>query len=91
MVHQFLSGASGLAVLVAVGRALETGDSSRRIGNFWVDLTRGLLYFVIPLSVLWAIPLVWQGVPQTWKPYPNASLMEPYTTQVQKTDDKGNN
>ena len=46
---------------------------------------------MIPLSVLWAIPLAWQGFPQTWKPYPNANLMEPYTTQVQKTDDKGNN
>jgi K+-transporting ATPase ATPase A chain len=90
MVHQFLSGASGLAVLVAVGRALKRA-TVKSIGNFWVDLTRGLLYFVIPLSVLWAIPLAWQGVPQTWKAYPNASLMETYTTQVQKTDDKGNN
>jgi K+-transporting ATPase ATPase A chain len=50
-----------------------------------------MLYFVMPLCVLWTIPLAWQGVPQTWKPYPTASLMEPYTTQVQKTDDKGNN
>jgi K+-transporting ATPase ATPase A chain len=90
MVHQFLSGASGLAVLVAVGRALKRA-SVKTVGNFWVDLTRGLLYFVLPISVLWAIPLAWQGVPQTWKPYPTASLMEPYTTQVQKTDDKGNN
>jgi potassium-transporting ATPase potassium-binding subunit len=90
MVHQFLSAASGLAVLVAVGRALKRA-SVRSIGNFWVDMTRGLLYFVIPLSILWAIPLAWQGVPQTWKPYQTATLMEPYTTQVQKTDDKGNN
>jgi K+-transporting ATPase ATPase A chain len=90
MVHQFLSGASGLAVLVAVGRALKRA-SIKTVGNFWTDLTRGLLYFVIPLSVIWAIPLAWQGVPQTWKPYQTANLMEPYTTQVQKTDDKGNN
>jgi K+-transporting ATPase ATPase A chain len=90
MVHQFLSGASGLAVLVAVARALKRA-TVKSIGNFWVDLTRGLLYFVIPLSIIWAIPLVWQGVPQTWKPYQTANLMESYTTQVQKTDDKGNN
>jgi K+-transporting ATPase ATPase A chain len=90
IVHQFLSGASGLAVLVAVGRALKRA-TVKSIGNFWVDLTRGLLYFVIPLSVVWAIPLAWQGVPQTWRPYQTANLMEPYTTQVQKTDDKGNN
>jgi K+-transporting ATPase ATPase A chain len=88
MVHQFLSGASGLAVLVAVARALKRA-SVKSVGNFWVDLTRGLVYFVIPLSVLWAIPLAWQGVPQTWKPYQTANLLEPYTTQVQKTDDKG--
>jgi potassium-transporting ATPase potassium-binding subunit len=90
MTHQFLSGAAGLAVLVAVGRALKRA-TIKSIGNFWTDLTRGLLYFVIPLSALWAIPLVWQGVPQTWKPYPTANLVESYTTQVQKTDDKGNN
>jgi K+-transporting ATPase ATPase A chain len=90
MVHQFLSGASGLAVLVAVARALKRA-SVKTVGNFWVDLTRGLLYFVIPLSVIWSIPLAWQGVPQSWKPFANASLMESYTTQVQKTDDKGNN
>jgi K+-transporting ATPase ATPase A chain len=90
MVHQFISGATGLAVLVAVGRALKRA-SVKTVGNFWADVTRGLVYFIIPLSVLWAIPLAWQGVPQTWKAYPNASLMEPYTTQVQATDAKGNN
>jgi K+-transporting ATPase ATPase A chain len=87
-VHQFISGAAGLAVLVAVGRALAR-SSVKSIGNFWVDLTRCTLYVVIPLSILWAIPLAWQGVPQTWKSYPTASLVEPYTGQVQKTDDKG--
>jgi K+-transporting ATPase ATPase A chain len=88
-VHQFLSGAGGLAVLVAVGRALKR-HTTKTIGNFWVDLTRALLYIVIPLSSVFAIPLVWQGVPQTWKPYPDAKLLESYTTQVPKTDDKGN-
>jgi len=90
MVHQFISGTTGLAVLVAVGRALHRASLST-IGNFWADLTRGMIYFVMPLCVLWSIPLAWQGVPQTFKAYPNAQLMEPYTTQVQKTDDKGNN
>ena len=88
-VHQFLSGAIGLAVLVAVGRALARA-SIKTIGNFWADLTRCTLYIVIPLSVIWAMPLAWQGVPQTWKAYPNATLVESYTAQVQKTDDKGN-
>jgi K+-transporting ATPase ATPase A chain len=87
-VHQFLSGAAGLAILVAVGRALARA-SVKSIGNFWVDLTRCTLYVVIPLSILWAIPLAWQGVPQTWKAYPTANLVEPYIAQVQKTDEKG--
>ncbi len=89
-VHQFLSGAIGLAILVAVGRALKRA-SVKTVGNFWTDMTRCLVYIVIPLSVIWAIPLMWQGVPQTWKPYQTANLLEPYTTQIQKTDDKGNN
>ncbi len=85
MVHQFLSGAVGIAVLVAVGRALKRA-TVKTIGNFWVDLTRGLLYIVLPLSILWAIPLAWQGVPQTWKPYQTASLVEPYIAQGQKVE-----
>jgi K+-transporting ATPase ATPase A chain len=88
-VHQFLSGAAGIAVLAAVARALKRA-SVKSIGNFWTDLTRCTLYIVIPLSVVWAIPLAWQGCPQSWKPYVSASVIEPYTTQVQKTDDKGN-
>jgi len=89
MVHQFLSGAVGLAVLVAVGRALSR-HSMKSIGNFWTDLTRGVLYIQLPLCLLMAVPLAWQGCPQTLKPYIEAKLVEPYTTQVPKTDDKGN-
>jgi K+-transporting ATPase ATPase A chain len=88
-VHQFLSGAAGIAVLAAVARGLKRA-SAKSIGNFWTDLTRCTIYIVIPMSVLWAIPLMWQGVPQTWKAYPTATLVEPYTTQVQKTDASGN-
>src|SRR5208283_4765290 len=89
MTHQFLSGAVGLAVLVAVGRALKRA-TVKSIGNFWADLTRSLIYIVIPLSILWAIPLAWQGVPESWGAYPSAHVVEPYTTQIPKTDDKGN-
>ncbi len=80
MVHQFLSGAVGISVLVAVGRALKRA-TVKTIGNFWVDLTRGLLYIVLPLSILWAIPLTWQGVPQTWKSYQTAELVETHAPQ----------
>jgi K+-transporting ATPase ATPase A chain len=88
-VHQFLSGTGGIAVLVAVARGLSRA-SAKSIGNFWVDLTRCMLYITIPLSVIWAVPLVWQGVPQTWAAYPTANIVQPYTTQVQKTDAQGN-
>ena len=88
MVHQFLSGAVGLAVLVAVGRALRR-HSAKTIGNFWTDLTRGVLYIQLPLCLLMSIPLAWQGCPQTLKPYVDAKLVEPYTTQVPKADDQG--
>lgn len=89
MVHQFLSGAVGLAVMVAVGRALAR-HTVQTIGNFWVDLTRCVLYIVLPLSALFAIPLAWQGCPQTWSAYVGAKLTEPYTTQVQTNDASGN-
>ncbi|MGD1084322.1 MAG: potassium-transporting ATPase subunit KdpA [Verrucomicrobiota bacterium] len=88
-VHQFISGAAGLAILVAVGRALARA-SCKTIGNFWVDLTRCVIYIVLPLSVLWAIPLAWQGVPETWKAYPNAKLMESYSAPVPALDASNN-
>jgi K+-transporting ATPase ATPase A chain len=89
MVHQFLSGAVGLAVLVAVGRALKR-HTTKSIGNFWADLTRCVLYIQLPICVVTAIPLAWQGCPQTIKPYLDAKLVEPYTTQVQANDANGN-
>ena len=88
-VHNFVSAATGIAVMLAVIRGL-TRASSKTLGNFWVDLTRTTLYILLPLSVVLAIFLVGQGVVQTFKPYASAKLLEPYTTQVQKTDDKGN-
>jgi K+-transporting ATPase ATPase C chain len=77
MVHQFLSGLSGLAVLVAVGRALKRA-TVRSVGSFWVDLTCGLLYFVIPLSVIWAIPLAWQVVTRDGKIIGSALLAQQF-------------
>ena len=67
-VQNFLSAASGIAVLVALIRGFvrhETGT----IGNFWVDLTRSTLYVLLPLSVLLAVVLAAQGVVQSFAPY----------------------
>jgi potassium-transporting ATPase potassium-binding subunit len=88
-VHQFLSGAIGLAVLAAVARGLRRA-SAKSIGNFWTDLTRCTLYIVIPLSALWAVALLWQGVPETLRAYPTAHLVETRVEQVAKTDAAGN-
>jgi K+-transporting ATPase ATPase A chain len=64
-VRNFTSAATGLAVAIALIRGL-TRRSTKTLGNYWVDLTRGVLYLLLPLSILGALVLVWQGVPQTW-------------------------
>ena len=66
-VRNFTSAATGLAVAIALIRGL-TRRSVKTLGNYWVDLTRGVLYILLPFSVIGALVLVWQGVPQTWDP-----------------------
>ena len=88
-VHNFLSAATGIAVMLAVTRGL-TRAATKTLGNFWVDITRTTLYLLLPLSVVLAVALVGQGVVQTFRGYGSANLVETYTTQVPKTDDKGN-
>jgi K+-transporting ATPase ATPase A chain len=79
-VQSFLSAASGIAVAIALIR----GFARRRaatIGNFWVDLTRGTLYVLLPICILAAIFLLAEGVPQTLAPAATASTLEG-STQV---------
>jgi K+-transporting ATPase ATPase A chain len=57
------------------------------IGNFWVDMVRGCLWVLLPISIVGALLLVWQGVPQNLKPYDTAKLLEPQ--QVQKVSQDG--
>jgi len=75
-VQNFLSAATGMAVLVAMIRGFR-GRSAATIGNFWRDLTRGTLYILLPLSLGWAILLASQGVVQTFGRYQSASLIQP--------------
>ena len=63
-VRNFTSAATGMAIAIALIRGL-VRRSSKTIGNYWVDLTRGILYVLLPISVVFAVILVWQGVPQT--------------------------
>jgi K+-transporting ATPase ATPase A chain len=73
--QNFLAGAAGLAVGIAFIRGLAREKSST-LGNFWVDLTRSLLWVLLPASVLVSVALVWQGVPMNWRPYTLASGLE---------------
>jgi K+-transporting ATPase ATPase A chain len=67
-VQNFLSAATGMAVLIALIRGISR-HSSKTLGNFWVDLTRSTLYILLPLALILSIALVSQGVVQTFKPY----------------------
>ena len=74
-VHNFLSAATGIALAVALIRGFAR-RSSQALGNFWVDLTRGALYVLLPLAVIVALALVWQGVPQNLGNYTGAVTLE---------------
>ncbi|MBF0131264.1 MAG: potassium-transporting ATPase subunit KdpA [Magnetococcales bacterium] len=75
-VQNFLSAATGMAVLAALMRAF-TRRESGVIGNFWVDMTRSILYILLPLSLLLSLALVGQGVVQTFEPYRSVHLVQP--------------
>src|ERR1039457_4239993 len=64
-VQNFVSAAMGLAVAIALVRGL-VRRSAKTLGNFWVDMTRGVLYVLLPICLVFAVILIWQGVPQTW-------------------------
>ena len=74
-VQNFVSAAIGLAVLVALCRGISR-RSAHTLGNFWVDMTRATLYGLLPLCVVLALFLVWQGVPQTFAHYVNAVTLQ---------------
>ena len=75
-VQNFLSAAAGLAILIAFIRAFARHSTST-LGNFWVDLTRSVLYILLPLSIILAMILVSQGVVQTFSTSVTATLTQP--------------
>ena len=83
--QNFLSAAVGMAVLVALIRGFVRKNSAT-IGNFWVDLVRGTLYILLPLSLLYSVALGSQGVVQTFDNYVTAQLVEPLTVHNATTD-----
>lgn len=74
-VQNFVSAATGLAVFIALARGI-IKKSSGEIGNFWVDLTRGTIYILLPLSLILAILLIGQGVVQNFHSYAVVSTLE---------------
>jgi K+-transporting ATPase ATPase A chain len=87
-IHNFTSAAVGIAIAAAFVRGIAR-HSTRLLGNFWVDTVRVIYYLLLPLCLVFAIFLVSQGMIQNFVPYSKAKLLESYTIQVQKTDDKG--
>ncbi|MFN8579451.1 MAG: potassium-transporting ATPase subunit KdpA [Gemmatimonadaceae bacterium] len=73
--HNIISAAVGMAVAVAFVRGIAR-RSAGRLGNFWVDLTRGTLYVLIPLSLIMALVIVQQGVIQNFKTYVEVTTLE---------------
>jgi K+-transporting ATPase ATPase A chain len=88
-VQNFVSAATGMAVLVALIRGFAR-RTSQSIGHFWEDLTRTTLYILLPLSLVLAVALVSQGVVQTFSPYAKASVIQPtgYDEPVMDKDGK---
>ncbi len=73
--HNFVSAAAGIAVAIAVIRGVARTDG-KGLGNFWVDMTRALLYVLVPISVVGGLVLVWTGIPQNFHSYLDVSSLE---------------
>jgi potassium-transporting ATPase potassium-binding subunit len=86
--HNFASAAVGIAIAAALVRSIAR-SSARTLGNFWVDLIRTTYYLLLPLSLVFAVVLVSQGMIQNFGPFTKAKLVEPMTVSVEKKDDKG--
>jgi K+-transporting ATPase ATPase A chain len=73
--QSFIAAAVGLCVAIALARGIAR-EKSTTIGNFWVDLTRGILYVLLPLSILFALAFVWQGEPQNLAGYTTVATLD---------------
>jgi len=73
--QNFVAAGTGLAVAIALMRGFARGGAET-IGNFWTDLTRGILYVLLPLSVLFGLAFLVQGVPQNFHPYLDVTTLD---------------
>jgi K+-transporting ATPase ATPase A chain len=88
-VQNFLSAATGIAVVIALIRGF-VRHGAQSIGNFWADVTRATLYVLLPLSVILALLLAGQGVVQNFSAYQDIQTLETLAYQAPKTDAAGN-
>jgi K+-transporting ATPase ATPase A chain len=84
--HNFASAAVGIALAIAFVRGIARKEKET-LGNFWVDMTRSILWVLLPACIVYALLLVSQGAVQNLRPYDTAKLIEPQ--QVQKTGTDG--
>ncbi|MFO1317515.1 MAG: potassium-transporting ATPase subunit KdpA [Burkholderiales bacterium] len=87
-VQNFVSAATGMAVLVALIRGF-TRRQTKAIGNFWFDLVRSTVYILLPLSLVLALALASQGVVQSFAPYGTVTLVQPVTYEAPVTGADG--
>src|SRR5258708_3060895 len=88
--HNFTSAATGIVLAIVIIRGLARKETDK-LGNFWVDMTRCLLWVLLPLCLVGSLVLVSQGVVQNLKPYTTVELTEPQTVQVTGADGKTSN
>ena len=87
-IHNFTSAAVGIAIAAALVRGIAR-HTAQTIGNFWADTVRVTYYLLVPISLVFALFLVSQGMIQNFKSYDTAKTYEAYTTQVPKLDAAG--
>ena len=87
-IHNFTSAATGIAIAAAFVRGLAR-HSVRTIGNFWVDVVRTAYYLLLPISLVFAVFLISQGVIQNFSPYTKVKLVEPFKISVEKKNERG--
>jgi K+-transporting ATPase ATPase A chain len=85
--HNFASAAVGIALAIAVIRGIARKETDK-LGNFWVDVTRCLLWVLLPICLVGSLIFVSQGAIQNLKPYTTVELVEPQNVQVTGTDGK---
>jgi K+-transporting ATPase ATPase A chain len=85
--HNFVSAAVGIVLAIVVIRGIARKETDK-LGNFWVDTTRCLLWVLLPACLVGSLILVSEGVVQNLKPYTTVDLIQPYTAQVTGTDGK---